>query len=124
MNINEINSDIEKLKNGKESYDSCMKLASLITVRDFLTGTEQVISDNVEKEYSDILPTYREYCSIKKAYQLQGASVDKLLNSMDLLCSEIKEFIDTLYFNTQSVEERTKITDMLIKLHTDFVKKA
>ncbi len=67
------------------------------------------IKGKVIQEYTDILPKYREYCEIKKRYQIGDLSEQKLINAMKDVCVEIQEFIETLYTNTELLQERTII---------------
>lgn len=113
LNIEEINNTIEQLENGSTTFDSCQKLASLYIVRNcYLDSLSKVVSDkntndlDVIKEYSDILPEYSRYCSIKRKYQLNELGKDVVLESLKCVCKEINEFIHTLYNSTDFSEER------------------
>ena len=108
MNINEIDKAIAELRAGATNYANCDKLACLVICRQFLTENSD-IKEKVIQEYTDILPKYREYCEIKKQYQTGDLSEQKLINAMKDVCVEIQEFIETLYTNTELLQERTII---------------
>lgn len=106
MNLREITDTIEKLENGNTTYDNCIKLSALYTVRDNLKS-------DTEKELNDILPQFRMYVAVKRKYQLKELSKDDLIFAMKSMCRDIEEFIDTLYNNTELPEERELIKVML-----------
>lgn len=110
MDISEIERTIKQLEGGDTTFESCRKLATLYVVRDNLT------TDNVEKELNDILPCYRRYIQIKRDYQTGRATDDLLVNSMESVCKEITEFIETLYNNTELFKERLKIEKTIKEL--------
>lgn len=110
MNIQEITDTIEELENGPTTYDSCMKLASLYTVRDKL-------HTDTEKELNDILPQFRMYVAVKTKYQLGELKEEDLIFAMKSMCRDIQEFILTLYNNTELPEERIIIADMIKQLN-------
>lgn len=102
MNLAEINTTIEELEQGNTTFDACMKLASLYTVREHLQH------DTVIKEYNDILPSYDNYVDCKTQYQLGYISETKVASSLEMLCTEIYEFIYTLHrcINTECEGEQ------------------
>lgn len=106
MNLREITDTIEELENGNTTYDNCIKLSALYTVRDNLKS-------DTEKELNDILPQFRMYVAVKRKYQLKELSKDDLIFAMKSMCRDIEEFIDTLYNNTELPEERELIKVML-----------
>lgn len=110
MDISEIERTIKQLEGGDTTFERFRKLATLYVVRDNLT------TDNVEKELNDILPCYRRYIQIKREYQLGKATDYLLINGMAVVCNEIKEFIETLYNNTELLKERLKIEKMIKEL--------
>lgn len=110
MDISEIERTIKQLEGGDTTFESCRKLATLYVVRDNLT------TDNVEKELNDILPCYRRYIQIKREYQLGKATDHLLINGMAVVCNEIKEFIESLYHNTELPDERFKIEKTIKEL--------
>lgn len=126
MNIQEVYNTIEQLENDVTTFENCFKLASLYTVRDnyerqesklneVVEQTEEPIveQDDVEQEYSDILPQYREYIEIKKQYQLGNLSEKALETQIKKVCQEIREFIQTMYSCTDMPIEREHIKNMI-----------
>ena len=110
LNITEINNTITELENGDTTFANCQRLASLYVVRDkFPVNT-------VEHELSDILPQYKNYCAVKRKYQLNELTVDAVINSIGGVCKEIQEFIETLYGSTDTPEERERIQQMIQNL--------
>lgn len=116
MDIQEIINTIEQLENSATTYDNCFKLASLYTIKDNYDRqqvNEDKISDDVEQEYSDILPQYIEYVDIKRRYQLGELSEKAVETQIKKVCDEISEFIHTLYTCTDMPIEREYIKNML-----------
>ena len=112
LNITEINNTIIELENGDTTFANCQKLASLYIVRDKLSNHVNA----VEHELSDILPQYKNYCAVKRKYQLSELTVDAVINSIGGVCKEIQEFIETLYGSTDTQEERERIQQMIQNL--------
>ena len=112
IDLEEINNTIEELENQPLTFDLCQKLASLYIVREYNADT----SDVVIEEYSDILPSYNKFCEVKRRYQLSEISEDAIYPSLELLCSEISEFLHILYSSTDSQKERDIIESYLRKV--------
>lgn len=110
LDLVEIENTIQQLESGETTYDACIKLASLYTVRDKLY--QSVTPDNAESELHDILPQYRVYREVKAQYQMHEIPKEKVLASLDLLCKEINEFLHMLYNNTDIAEERSKLENL------------
>lgn len=119
MNLEEINNTIEALEQSSTTFGNCEKLASLYICRDNLTKSVQS-NPQVEQEINDILPQYREYCTIKRRYQLHEISDELVISSMRRVCTEIKEFIQILYSSTDMPDEREQIHEMLSELNSKF----
>lgn len=115
LDVDEIENTIKDLENGDTTFDTCIKLASLYIVLDKYKQSERA-EDEVELELNDILPQYKKYCEIKRAYQLKITSKDAVLDSMRIVCTEIKEFIENLYSHTDTQEERELITELIMQL--------
>lgn len=117
LNLDEINSTIEELENSSTTFDTCNKLASLYIVRQHLQKDNepvvQTVVHKVETELQDILPHYRKYCDIKRQYQLKEIPESAVYRAMNIVCTEIKEFLHILYSSTDTQEERTIIRQML-----------
>ena len=114
MNLEEINNTIEALENSSTTFGNCEKLASLYICRQHMATPDS--NPQVEQEYSDILPQYRNYCTIKRRYQLHEITDEPVISSMMRVCTEIKEFIQVLYSNTDTENERIQIHNMLMEL--------
>lgn len=130
LNHDMICEGIEKLEKGLTTYDSCAKLASLLYLRDYYgkkpmeTAKEPDIKANeVIKEYSDILPQYKHYCETKRKYQMKEATERAVLDCMTNVCTEIREFIATLYNTTEMPEEREKISGVIRWLNEQYAEK-
>ena len=113
LNLKDIDETIEELENGATTMANCQKLAYLYIVRDKITKTD---SDTVVQEYSDILPSYERYKTEKTKYQLGGGNKQGIINYLSLLCTEIEEFIKTLYSSTDTPEERAIIKEKITKI--------
>lgn len=108
MNIQEIRDTIIELEKGETTFASCQKLASLYIVRDKFQPT----ANKVESELSDILPQYKEYCSIKRRYQLGEIESGMVVTALQGVCKEITEFIQILYGSTDMPTERELLRQM------------
>ena len=108
LNINDINATIKYYEEQGTNLENCRILADLYTCRNNIDR-----KDDTEKELNDILPCYREYCKIKKEYQLGNTTKEKVITSMKLVCKEIKEFIRALYSNTDMQEERDLLENLV-----------
>lgn len=106
MDIKEINEMIQELEESDTTYNNAMDLASLYTVRDNITL----------EELDDILPTYNQYCRIKRDYQMNKRTIEPVLVEINRVCNEIAEFIKTMYSNTDTPEERKIIKEMIRKI--------
>ena len=118
MNINDINTTINQLENGNTTFEACNKLASLYIVREHLMTSDKAEnkSNNVVKEYNDILPSYNTYIDAKKRYSMQLTDDRFILSNLNRLCKEIEEFIQSLYTSTESEEEREIIRSFINNL--------
>ena len=113
MDLNEINNTITELQNGKTTFDTCQKLASLFIVREYLT--KNIPKDDVVLEYHDILPSYSEYVEHKKNYQLDRESIEIVEDAFKTLLQEIYEFLDILYVSTENTQERASMMSTIDK---------
>lgn len=116
LDLQEITNAINTLESGQTTYDSCLKLASLYTVRNELTKehSQQVIS-----ELQDILPQYKKYCAVKRRYQMKEVSDEAVYSAMQYLCDEIFDFLHTLYSHTDTRLERSMLKDMIQDLYNE-----
>lgn len=114
MNIEDINSTINKLENDETTFGNCDKLASLYIVREhYLKGQKSTGNEDVEQEIKDILPQYHKYIDIKRRYQMGELSEKVVETAIKSVCREILELIQTLYKCTDMPEERAYILKMI-----------
>ena len=116
LNMLEVENTINELEKDATTLENCRKLAILYTVRANFPKEEE--TNKVVEEYREILPSYESYCRAKREFQTGSAREDAVLNKMQLLCTEIEEFIRTLYYNTDMPVERDKIHVMLKSVST------
>lgn len=110
---NERRKAIKELLNGPLALSNARNLSALITIQSYMKNAIQSKPDSLEQELNDILPQYREYCAVKRQYQLGRATEDLMIASMRLVCKEVKEFLLILYQNTDTKIERNMIRRML-----------
>ena len=84
MDMQEITNTIEELENGDTTFDNCIKLSALYSVRDNLKS-------DTRQELEDILPTFRMYSAVKTKYQLKELDKNALIFAMTDMCREITE---------------------------------
>ena len=82
----------------------------------------QLIVDTDEPELYDIIPEYERYKRIKRKYQLHEISDDAVINSIKMVCKELEEFIQLLYFSTDMLKERIQIESIISSLYNQFCK--
>lgn len=107
MDINAIQDTIKELELGDTTLQNVSDLANLYIVRDRLLNTD------VKRELDDILPAYSDYVKVKQRYQKKEVSEGVVIKSLKYVCTEIEEFIDTLYKCTDMNKERKCIKDMI-----------
>lgn len=110
----DIDETIEILENEAETLVDVSNLASLYIVRGERQKRLESLSDSVERELGDILPTYKKYCAIKRRYQLNELPDNAVVHALSNVLIEIEEFLYTLYTNTDLPIERQEIK-MLLK---------
>lgn len=113
MNLAEVNEAIKELQESSLTLSNARNLSALINVRDYLQNVTQSVPDSLERELNDILPQYKNYCAVKRQYQLGQATDDLVVVSMRQVCKEVKEFLLILYQNTDTKIERNMIKRML-----------
>lgn len=119
IDLNEIDDTIRDLEGKPTTLENCKILADMITIKQFYTVPAQV-TNPVEDELRDILPQYKNYCKIKRRYQLGEASEPQVLNSLKVVCKEIDEFFHTLYSSTDMPEEREQLQLLIQRLSSAF----
>ena len=113
LDIEEIDNTIETLENSSTTFDNVLKLASLYIVKEHMQNVSTGQIDVSESELKDILPAYRKYVDVKKEFQLNHIDKSALISSMNIVCKEIHEFLTTLYQNTECIECRELLIDMI-----------
>lgn len=115
MDIKIIDEMIEELKDSDTTYANVADLAALYVVKEKLNSSNSSV-DNATKELNDILPAYERYKTVKRNYQLSGIDKSKVIRQMEFVCGELKDFICTLYNNSDLEEERQMIKGMIKNL--------
>ena len=114
INMDDITTTIKELESGSTTFDSCMKLAALYTIQDrFVTHQDAPGS-------KEILPQYKNYCRIKRKYQMHEIGESVMFESMQSVCKEMDDFVHTLYSNTDTTVERALILNTLQQLVQSF----
>lgn len=112
MDIKDINRTIQELKEDSTTFENCERLAHLYIVR------EHLFTNEVQKEFNDILPQYNKYVDMKRKYQLGELSEQAIEKQIKVVCKEISEFVHTLYSSTDMPIEREYIKKMVNGLQT------
>jgi hypothetical protein len=123
LNIEEIKNTIDELENSPTTFANCQKLSSLYIVLDHIENSLQQGTDaekDTVKEYRDILPQYKMYREVKRKYQLDELPEKSVEMAIDDVCREIKEFIDTLYSNSDMPTERQSVVNMISGLYNTY----
>ena len=107
MDIRDINRTIQELKEDSTTFENCERLAHLYIVR------EHLFSNEVKKEFDDILPQYIKYADMKRRYQMGEISEAAIEKQVKAVCKEVEEFIRTLYSSTDMPIEREYIKKMV-----------
>ena len=113
MDINTINNLIKDTENSETTLSNIRNLSALYNVRNILLNNKEETQTQTETELKDILPSYLGYINIKRKYQLHKTTNDNVIIAMKALCTEIKEFIQTLYSSTDTPQERDIIKEMI-----------
>lgn len=116
LDMNMVNSTISELEHADTTFTNCDKLASLYIIRQFSTFKDNEVQDKVTEELSDILPHYSIYCNKKRDYQLNKVGEDVMIDSLQTVCKEIYEFMQTLYSSTDMIDERAIIVSLIDRL--------
>ena len=114
LDMNMVNSTISELEHADTTFTNCDKLASLYIIREY--HKDSGVQDKVTEELSDILPHYSMYCDKKRDYQLNKVGEDVMIDSLQTVCKEIYEFMQTLYSSTDMIDERAIIISLIDRL--------
>lgn len=82
----------------------------------------QSIINTEEQELYDIIPEYNRYKRIKRKYQMHEISDTAVVDSIKRVCSELGEFIQVLYNNTDMRKERIQIESVISSLYNQICK--
>ena len=119
MNIQDIEESIVQLENAQTTFSNAFKLSALYIIRNNMKHGLKVKSDAVESELKDILPQYRHYVAVRKEHQ-QGKTTDaEIMTILELLCIEVKEFLQALYASTTQQKERDILINTIKNLQWD-----
>lgn len=122
LNLEEIENTIAEMEqNSATTFDTCEKLASLYIVRDNLKTCGKSVVASMESEINDILPAYRNYCDIKRQYQMHELPVESVEIAMQSVCKEIQDLFLLLYANSDTQSEREQIQALLNGLYTRII---
>ena len=111
LNLSEINNLIDDLEQSDTSLSNIRNLSALYNVKSHIIGSKTY--DNVIKELNDILPSYLQYIEVKRKYQMKEITEEAVITYIQNVCTEIKEFIHTLYTGTDLPKEREIIKQMI-----------
>ena len=118
MDIVAINEAIQSLENDDTTVDNVSELSALYICRDHLYRTQSF--DATETELRDIFPYYKKYREVKYRYQLNQTTEGEVIENMNAVCKELKEFVDTLYSGTDMNKERMCIRQLLKELNEKY----
>lgn len=118
LDLKDINTTIEKLENGSTTFDTCVKLASLYIVRDYMTDAVENEVVDVSEENASILPRYEKYNDIKNLYHVNQTTAEAVKVGIADACKEISALVQTMYNNSDLPEERSQIRSMIEELKT------
>lgn len=110
MELIEVNNLIKELESGDASLSTIRNLAALYIIQgqlqNRLDGVLKNSNDAVLTELYEVIPSYKQYVIAKRRQQLNEISNDAVLDTLNRLGKEIKDFIKTLYTSTTSDDER------------------
>jgi len=116
MDLQVIRNTIADLEASENTFENCSKLASLYIIRAEAENANNSNSDVVVRELNDVLPAYRHYIDRKRCYQLGNCVEEPVLGALSAVCTEIQEFIQMLYSNTDMPKERNLIRNLISNL--------
>lgn len=119
LSLDEIDGMITELENTLQSFTDLQRLADLYIIKDVQKSRSNSIVDASNatlQELNDILPQFKNYCMIKKRYQLNELPKQTVVYAMKDVCKELNEFLHILYSNTDMQEEREEIKNLIANL--------
>ena len=117
MDLQIIEENIRLLEEDDTNVENVQDLANLYIVYDRLRFKKHS-KNSSQAELNDIMPAFEAYCEARKQNQLGQTNEEAVQHNLKLLCQELKEFIETLYANTESRKERLSILYMIRDLNT------
>ena len=109
MNLTVINNAIDELENAEPSLSNIRNLSALYNVRTHILNGE--VKNPTTKELYDILPSYFDYIKCKRKYQMGETAIDSSVDALERVCSELNEFMASLYSCTDTERERQILDD-------------
>ena len=120
LDLKLIEATIKELEAEGTNFSNCEKLSHLYICRDNLLKNLEPI-DEVQRELDDILPYYTKYKEIKKRSQLNQALDIEVIQGIEDVCKELKEFIEAIYSSTDMNKERVCIKSMISQLSEKYM---
>ena len=114
--LSTINDLIDELEFSEMSLSNIRNLASLYIVKSQLLGSDKFRSFSNDPT----LPSYDDYIDSKRQFQLHEIPAESVAKSFTVLCSEIEEFLQTLYSGTDLPEEREHLKTTLKNIQEKF----
>lgn len=114
MDLTSIESAIEELEDSPTTTENVSELASLYIVRENLFKTLQ------SSQSPEVLPHYQSYIENKRSYQLDQNTEGAVIKSLKNLCTDLTEFFNRLYSNTDMAKERRCITELIESFHQKY----
>lgn len=115
MNLQIIEENIKELEMADTTFDTVQELALLYIIKNNLKSPVQT---TVEREYTEILPAYKKYVEAKRQFQLKQTDETNMIKYMELLCSEISDFLIALYSGTSTYKER-KLLEQIFPVYIE-----
>lgn len=126
LDMETIENTIDELEHGDTTFDSCLNLASLYIIKENFRNGRYSRTKNAENstisELVDILPMYRKFCEIKRKYQLREQPKEMVIEAIQNVCVEIREFIMTMFYYADIEEEKEEIKSLIIGLEKEITK--
>lgn len=118
MDISTIDTMIKDLEESEVTLSNIRNLSALYTVRNNLKVDK--VEDKVTEELNDVLPSYMQYVTVKREYQMGETSKEKIASYLMQVCKEVEDFIHALYSGTDTPEERELIRHLITNIKRTF----
>lgn len=106
MDIQMIEEAIQELEQSPTSVENVKNLANLYICMQNLKKRLKSPPGAFKADVNDLFPAYDRYCNAKKAVQAGEGSEEEMLNSLSLLCQELRDLHVSLYSSSGSRKER------------------